>query len=120
VWATLIPVVVGGVIALAGSWLGPQLVERRREAEAKRQRRAAKFEELLTAVYEYDLWTDNTMRARVWGEEVSSTVSPFAKIEAIAAVYFPQFTRQVEALNATATKYLQWMTMQRRNARRSV
>ena len=35
--------------------------------------------------------------------------SPFAKIEAIALVYFPQFNARLAALNLEATKYRVWM-----------
>jgi hypothetical protein len=49
--ATLIPVVVGGIIALAGGWLGPWLLEGRKEAAEKRQRRRQKFEELVATLY---------------------------------------------------------------------
>jgi hypothetical protein len=52
---TLVPVIVGGAIALAGSWLGPLFSDRRKEAAEKRQRRSAKFEEMVAAVYEKEI-----------------------------------------------------------------
>jgi hypothetical protein len=51
--ATLIPVVIGGVIALAGTWLGPWISERHKEKQEKRKTRALKFEELVATVYEF-------------------------------------------------------------------
>jgi len=56
--AVLAPVVVGGIIGLAGGWLGPWLLERRKEKADKKKRRAEKFEELVTALFEYEHWLD--------------------------------------------------------------
>jgi hypothetical protein len=80
---TLITVVVGGLIGLAGGWLGPWLLERRKEAAEKKRKRAEKFEELVAAVYDFDHWNENFRRSTVFGEQQISTVSPFHKLQAI-------------------------------------
>jgi hypothetical protein len=51
-WVGLLGTAIGGAIGLLGPWL----LQRRREAEENRQRRAAKFEELVAAIYEFDHW----------------------------------------------------------------
>ena len=56
--STLVPVVVGGAIGLMGGWLGPWFLERKKEGAEKKKRRAAKFEELVTALYEHKHWLD--------------------------------------------------------------
>jgi hypothetical protein len=45
--SSLAPVVVGGLIGLAGGWLGPWLLEGRKQAAEKKKKRAEKFEELV-------------------------------------------------------------------------
>jgi hypothetical protein len=111
---TLVPVIVGGAIALAGSWLGPLFSDRRKEAAEKRQRRSAKFEEMVAAVYEYDHWIDK-MRDEALGSTLPPLpISPMAKIEAIAAVYFPQkFTKQIADVNRATIGYTFWMAKAR-------
>lgn len=108
--ATLIPVVVGGLIGLAGGWLGPWLLEQRKEAAEKRQRRAQKFEELVAALYEFDYWIESLRKVQAYGQDLPPEVSPLGKIEAIAAVYFPQFIDRILALDKAARDYRAWMT----------
>jgi hypothetical protein len=108
--ATLVPVIIGGVIALAGTWLGPWISERHKEKQEKRKTRAPKFEELVATVYEFDHWLDRERDANLGGNYESQGVSPFAKLEAIAAVYFPQFDNLIQELNSAADRYIFWMT----------
>jgi hypothetical protein len=108
--ATLIPVVVGGLIAFAGGWLGPWLLEGRKEAAEKRQRRIQKFEELVAAIYEFDYWIETLRKVQAYGEALPMEVSPFGKIEAIAAVYFPRFMERITPLDKAARDYRAWMT----------
>ena len=67
-------------------------------AERKR-RREQKFEELIAAIYEFEQWMDNLKNALAYGEERPPAVSPLAKLEAIAAVYFPAFLERITALD---------------------
>jgi hypothetical protein len=100
-------VVVGRLLTTWSSWF----LERRKEAAEKKRRRAQKFEELVAAVSEFDRWIDNFRDKVALGLEArqSPEVSPFAKIEAIALVYFPHLNARIAALNLEATKYRVWM-----------
>jgi hypothetical protein len=109
--ATLAPVVVGGVIALAGGWFGPWLLERRKEKAEKKKRRSEKFEEMVGAVYEFDHWVETERQIRVIGKEgLIQGVSPFAKVRATSAVYFPQFENLIRELENATGGYRAWMT----------
>jgi hypothetical protein len=108
-WATLVPVIVGGVIGFASGFFGPWFLERRKETAEKKRKRAEKFEELVAAVYEHDHWIDTLRRIHVLQFEGEITVSPFAKIQAISDVYFPQFEKAVEDLATAALAYRMWM-----------
>jgi hypothetical protein len=57
-WSTLVPVMIGGAIGAVSGWLGPWLLEGRKETAEKKRKRAEKFEELVSAVYEFDNWLD--------------------------------------------------------------
>jgi hypothetical protein len=103
-------VFIGGVLALLGSWLGPWLSERRRDAAKRRRRRIQKYEELVSAIFEFDSWIDMLRTNQASGENLlTAGVSPFAKVMAIADIYFPECAEQVYALSQAAEKYKYWI-----------
>ena len=53
-WTTLVPVIVGGVIGVVGTIVGPPLVHWLNEKAAKRKQRIEKLGELIAVVYEND------------------------------------------------------------------
>ena len=48
--------VVGGAIAVVSGWLGPWLIEGRKERAEQKKRRADQSEDLVGAFYEFDHW----------------------------------------------------------------
>lgn len=91
-------VVVGGAIALGGVVIsnGINIYMKRVESlEAKKKARAAKFEELVGTVYEFDHWIRTKRDVTVFGEEKTLGASPLAKIDAIVAVHFPNLGEAV-------------------------
>jgi hypothetical protein len=80
--------------------------QQRREA---RKRRADKFEEVVAAVYEFDHWVEGVRQRETIGVDIPETVSPFAKVEAISSIYFPQFDGLVRELNNATTLYRMWI-----------
>jgi hypothetical protein len=109
-WAPLLMVLVGGALTLAGTWLGPWLSERRKERAERQKRRAEKFQELVAALFEVDHWVNNVRRDVAIGEEVPDVVSPFWKVHAISAAYFPEFEAAIQALDDATSRYRLWMT----------
>jgi hypothetical protein len=105
-WIGLLGTAIGGTIGLLGPWL----LQRRKEAEERRHRRAAKFEELVAAIYEFDRWGENLRNIAAYGESsLPLTASPFAKIEAIVVIYFPQFSELVATLDRNFSSYKIWI-----------
>jgi hypothetical protein len=96
---------VGAVIGFLGTWL----VQQMKETEEKKSRRAEKFEELVAAVYEFDHW-EIPGASPLMDKLTYETVSPFAKVEAIVAIYFQQFNELVVALERASDKYIAWMS----------
>ena len=109
-WSTLVPVITGGVIGLVGGWLGPWLLERKKEAAEKKKRRADKLEEPVDALYAFDHWIDTDRLRFAYGEDHPREVSPFAKLRATAAVYFPQFNAAIDGLDTATSGYRVWMS----------
>ena len=111
------PVVVGGLLtgasALGGVWITSVVAAHRDAALERREqkkRRADKFEELVAAVYEFDHFLAKARQQALGASaEILETLSPFAKVQSIAAVYFPQFGQLIKELDATSTHYLIWI-----------
>jgi hypothetical protein len=61
-------------------------------------------------VYEFDYWIDNQRRKRAYGEDRPETVSPFAKLQSISSVYFPQFDKQIGELSRSISGYRLWIS----------
>jgi hypothetical protein len=66
----LLPVVVGSVLAL----LSAAYAQKLQSKTDKEKRRAEKFEELVTALYEHDHWLEDVRNYRVLGEEAPKGV----------------------------------------------
>jgi hypothetical protein len=77
---TLVTVVIGGAIALAGTWLGPWITERHKEGTERKKRLADKFEEMVGAIYQFDHWLDTERNKALGGATGETAVSPFANI----------------------------------------
>jgi hypothetical protein len=109
---SLWPVIVGGLLTMGGGAItggvtpGVNLLQSRRD---KQKRRAEIFEELVTSVYDFDLWLDEMENLKALGREAELRVSPFAKMEGLAAVYFPRFMLQIEELLTVSRRYQTWI-----------
>ena len=71
---------------------------RSRRAE-KKARRAVKFEELVAALFAHKHWLDTMSKIGVFDHEGQLTLSPFAKVQAISSVYFPEFAQEISELD---------------------
>jgi hypothetical protein len=106
---TLMPVIVGGLIGIGGTLVGPPFLHWIQTKAEKKKKRADKFEELVEAIYAFDHWMDLLKSIRVFGEDDKEPISPLAKIQAISSVYFPQFDTAISEMNTTALAYQVWM-----------
>jgi hypothetical protein len=109
---SLWPVIVGGAIALGGVAItnGINFLMKRGESqEARKKARAAKFEELVAAVYQYNHWLDTKQNIAIFKDPGKLEVSPLSKIEAISAVYFPQFRNAIEQLDRGGRGFESWI-----------
>jgi hypothetical protein len=109
---SLAPVIVGGLLAMGGGAVTggiTLIVNAIQSSKDKEKRRAEKFEELVTAVYEFEAWLNDRENMMAWGEKVEIGVSPLAKLESISAVYFPTFMKKIEALALVSKNYQAWM-----------
>jgi hypothetical protein len=108
-WATLLPVIVGGLIGLTGGLAGPWFLETRKQAAEKKKKRAEKFEELIAAIHEHSHWLDTARSIRVLGIEKELGVNPVTKALAIVAIYFPEFYDEMKEVDLAADQFETWM-----------
>ena len=108
----LIGVVVGSLAALGGQWL----IEAQRESNERRKHRAAKLEEFVATIYDHKHWLEAVRKARLFGGSEPEIVSPFARLEAVAIVYFPEIMPQLYAFEVAANKYQLWMINKERDS----
>lgn len=105
----LIAVIVGGLLTLASGWLGPWLLQKQRDAAEWKKRRTKKYEELVATMYEHQQWLRKEEDRVVFRGSEHEGVSPMGRAEALCAVYFPEFTGQLNELERKSARYRLWM-----------
>ena len=108
-WTVLLPVLVGGALGIAGSFVGPYALQRLKDATEKKRKRAEKCEELVAAVVEHSQWIGALRFFTISGQGSLPTLSPITKIEAITSTYFPEFEVLVRQLDSASNKYEMWI-----------
>lgn len=109
IWPVILPVIVGGLLALMGTLAGPAATQWLANRRAQQQHRIERFEEMLAQVYAFDHWLDRKRNERLFdGAEVNES-SPIHRATAIAALYFPDFIVELHKVEAAADQYEMWM-----------
>ena len=106
---TLWPVIVGGVIGVTGGLVGPPVVHWLQSNERERRLRAEKFEALVIAILETQVWLVAVQNSKLWGDKEVMEVCPITKAYAIATIYFPYLLTKVNELNNVTLDHLQWI-----------
>ncbi|WAC21955.1 hypothetical protein [Blastomonas sp. SL216] len=106
---TLLPVIVGGLIGLAGGIVGPPLAHWLSEGSSNKKKRAEKLEEMIGHLYAHEHWLGVVRSIRVYGAQDNNEQSPLPKAKAIAAIYFPQFIPALAGLSVVSHRYEIWM-----------
>jgi hypothetical protein len=105
----LAPVIVGGIIGIAGSVVGPLILEWRKEISENRRRQQDHIMELINAIYEHHHWLHTQYRLMAQGHHDKLSVTPFWKIEAIKQLYFPHFGPSIQKLANASRTYERWL-----------
>jgi hypothetical protein len=106
---TLWPVIVGGVIGLVGGFGSATLVHLLQAKQAKRRRREEKFEALVIAILETQVWLNEVLNSKFRGGNDVMEVCPITKAYAIATIYFPYLLTKVNELNNVTLDHLNWI-----------
>ena len=110
--SSLIGVIIGGLIGIAGSVIGPLVLEWRKQVADKKKRQAEKLEELTSALYEHEYWTYNLPKNIQLGKDDFITAlsklspPPISKMLAISHIYFPELQEQVHEFSRKSAAYI--------------
>lgn len=104
-WETLLPVVVGGSIGLVGSVVGSPLTHWLSQRKERRNKRAEKFEELVRFLHQHHHWLYQLRNAKCFGVETGDELRPFPSAQAIADVYFPDYSAKLMQLDTKSMEY---------------
>jgi hypothetical protein len=105
--------VIGGLIGIAGGFFGPLFLQKQREVIEKKKQRAEKFQELMAALFEYEHWLDMLRDTLLFTTEINivptPSASPFAKLHAVSAIYFPDLESKIAVLEKAGKKREIWL-----------
>jgi hypothetical protein len=108
-WNVLLPVLVGGVIGIVGSFVGPFFLQRLKDAADRKRKRAEKLEELVSAVSEHLHWIGALRFFAISGLGSQPSVSPMTRIEGIVSTYFPEFELLTRQFESASNVYEMWI-----------
>lgn len=109
VMLTLMPVIVGGVIAIAGGVLGSVLSHLLKTSSDRRERRRTKLEEIVTLTFEVEQWIERQRDYFWWGKQPVIGVSPLDKCRPMISLYFPELQEPMSAFWTSAVNLNQWI-----------
>jgi hypothetical protein len=105
----LLPVIVGGAIALAGGVIGAGATHfftaRRDRAAAKRER----LEKLVTAVHDLNIWAKKNDNYYLFGRDEVLEQPPMATVMTVTRLYFPDLKPEATALDNAVDAYVLWL-----------
>lgn len=107
-WSVLLPVIVGGGLALLGVAVGPAITQWLESRSASRATRIQRFEELFGLLQQHDEWMNLKTRKNAYGEKHELPSEPLAKAFAISAIYFPEFLPELRKLEFVTSAYGLW------------
>lgn len=102
---SLLPVVVGGLIGLAGAFGANLLTHSLKTREQHSARSTDKLEELMEAIFMYRDQLDQMRHHLVFGGEKPRFDLSAAKIRGISALYFPEFREKLDSMELAADQY---------------
>jgi hypothetical protein len=106
---SLVPVIVGGVIAITGGLVGSfasHVLEQRRE---KNRNKREQLLRVVAAAYDLTLWTKKNDNYYLWGREEVLEQPPMATIMAITRLYWRELAPEAHKLDFTVDEYLKWL-----------
>lgn len=102
-----VPVVVGGLIAIAGGFFGSWFTQRLITLKEAKNLRLQKIEELLSSAVECDHWLDEYKNSRIGDELYTVGHSPIERVKYLSAIYAPELKEEVNKLSLAHANYVE-------------
>lgn len=121
-WSVLLPVIVGGGLALLGVAVGPAITQWLESRTASAAKRTQRFEELLEVLQRQDEWLELQRGVNAYGEDHEIQPEPLYRALSIAALYFPQFLpdlQEIATLSRACSLWTSQAAMRRLEGRTS-
>lgn len=110
IWKNMLPVIVGGAIAILGSLITQLWLHRLNEKALSKRKRAEKLEELVCRIYQHDKWLNLLQSGAVFGAQVQDPeLRPLGQAHAIAAVHLLELLPAFDVLDSKSIEYERWM-----------
>jgi hypothetical protein len=107
---SLTPVLVGGGLTFIGGLISgliaPLVLGWRKDKSEEKNKRRKKYEQFVTTLYEHDHWIRTLYRIRLEQSRENELPPPYAKMEAMLHVYFPDLEPIIEPLPKAIGHYL--------------
>jgi hypothetical protein len=95
---TIVPVIVGGMIGIAGTIAGPPLTHFLSQRAEQKRTRQAKLQELICLLYDHNTYAGQIMILRVTAQPEPSSAPPLPRALALVAVHLPELDEDLETL----------------------
>lgn len=109
IWSILLPVVVGGALAVLGGAIGPVMSHLLGSRASRQSIRTQRFDEMMASAYEHDHWLDLKRRSLVFGERLEAGPPPIYKARSIVLTNFKDLVQPIKKLDAASSGYQAWM-----------
>jgi hypothetical protein len=105
----LLPVIVGGFIAIGGSIMASIISHKKQTSQKKAELKVQKLEELLNLVYESVEWVSQFRDEYLHDGPKAKEYSPINLAKVLSKLYFSTIEKEVDELEASITEYKQWV-----------
>jgi ABC-type nitrate/sulfonate/bicarbonate transport system substrate-binding protein len=102
----IIPVALGGVLAIAGGVAAQTLTHVLSERREQRKLFREKAEALIAALYEHREWLKSENNRLVFGSDLQELPSPLDRAYAIQELYFPDLAKSLVGINSSMKNIL--------------
>lgn len=111
--AKVIPVVIGGLLAVGGGIAGQFFTHRFTENREKTKLRRERLESLVKALYVHEQWLAAKWNTMIFRNEDHDTPSPLDEARMLQALHFPELAQAILAVQQAQVPMLEFIGQQR-------
>ena len=111
--ANALPVIVGGVLAIAGGVAGQFVIHRLADSRDRMKMRRERIESLVKALYAHEQWVTDKKNKMIFRNEDHDEPAPLNEIRMLQALHFPELANEVLAVQEAYVTMLQFINDQR-------